>query len=182
MTALVQEKMRSFERWTYHLFPLAAGFKAWKHAAIGVNLATGKVQPATAGAALLIIGVADETVDATLAEKPLNVNLGTEIEVEWWLNAGNITAAHLGRLAFFADDQTVTLTGNTMLAGRIWSVDAVKGVGVQNLRLRSVDLPATPLAADEAEAPTQQPGAPSAPSNQPTTPPPPAAGQHSKRG
>jgi hypothetical protein len=133
VTALINEKMRDFERWTYHLFPLAAGFKAWKHAAVGIEIASGKVKPATAGATLLIIGIAAETVDAVAAEKQLNVNLCMEIEVEWWASAGGITAANVGSFAYFADDQTVGLTANGMFAGRIWAYDAVRGVAVQKL-------------------------------------------------
>jgi hypothetical protein len=148
MTALTQEKMRSFERWTYHLFPLAAGTKAFKHGAIGIDRTTGKVKPAAAGATLLMIGIAAETVDATAGEKLINVNLGTEIEVEWWANAGGITAANVGSIAYFADDQTVTITAGGMTAGRIWAVEGAR-VAVENLRMRG-DVPAPPL---QLEAP-----------------------------
>lgn len=125
--------MRTTERWTYHLFPLAVGFKAWKGAAIGIEIASGKVKPATAAATLFIIGTAAETVDAVAVEKQLNVNLGLEIEVEWWASAGGITAANVGSFAYFADDQTVTLTSNGMFAGRIWAYDSARGVAVQKL-------------------------------------------------
>jgi hypothetical protein len=133
VTALINEKTRDFERWTYHLFPLAVGFKAWKHASVGIEIASGKVKPATAGATLFIIGVAERTCDAMAAEQQINVNLCTEIEVEWWASAGGITAANLGSFCYFADDQTVTLTANGMFAGRIWGYDAARGVAVQKL-------------------------------------------------
>lgn len=144
MTAMSKEKMRSFERWTYRQFPLAVGNKAWKHAAIGIDLSTGKVEPAHVEADVYIIGVAAETVDATLVEKMLNVNLGVEIEVEWWASAGGIVATDLGKVAYFADDQTVTLTAGGCVAGRIWAVDAIKGVAVQ--KLQSVAAQGSPLA------------------------------------
>jgi hypothetical protein len=133
VTALAQERMRSYEKWTYHQFPLAVGNKAYKHAAVGIDLSTGKIEPAHAEADLLIIGVAAETIDATSVEKQLNVNLCTEIEVEWWASAGGISATNLGSLCYFSDDQTVTLTPNGALAGRIWSYDSTKGVAVQKL-------------------------------------------------
>jgi hypothetical protein len=125
--------MRSFEHWKYHLFPLAVGSKAFKGAAVGIEIASGKVKPATAGATLFIIGVAAETVDATTVEKQLNVDLCTEIYVEWFASAGGIAAANVGSFAYFADDQTVTLTANGMFAGRIWAYDALRGVAVQKL-------------------------------------------------
>lgn len=134
MTALIQERMRSFERWTYHRFTLASGKHAWKHGLIGINLSTGKVEPPSGGAALFIIGVADETVDAAGADKPINVNLCTEIEVEWWENSGAITAAAVGNLAYALDDQTVTLTPNSCAVGRIMAVEALRGVAVQKLQ------------------------------------------------
>lgn len=133
MTAMSKEKTRSFERWTYRQFPLAVGNKAWKHASIGIDLSTGKVEPAHAESDLFIIGVAAETIDATSVEKLLNVNLGTEIEVEWWANGSAIAATDLGKICYFADDQTVTLTAGGCIAGRIWAVDTTKGVAVQKL-------------------------------------------------
>lgn len=133
MTALAKEKMRSFERWTFRQFPLAVGNKAWKHAAIGIDLSTGKVEPAHAESDLFIIGIANETIDATSVEKQLNVNLGTEIEVEWWASSG-IAATDIGKLAYFADDQTVNLTGGGCVAGRIWAYDSVKGAAIQKLQ------------------------------------------------
>lgn len=133
MTALINEKMRSFEAWKFHLFPLAVGSKAWKGAAVGIEIASGKVKPAATGATLFIIGVAAETVDAIAVEKQLNVDLCTEIFVEWFASAGGITAANVGSFCYFADDQTVTLTANGMFAGRIWAYDAARGVAVQKL-------------------------------------------------
>lgn len=124
--------MRSFERWTFKQFPLAVGNKAWKHAAVGIDLSTGKVEPMHSEADLFFIGVAAETVDATSVEKLLNVNLGMEIEVERWASGGGISAANLGSLCYFSDDQTVVLTPGAV-AGRIWDYDATRGVAVQKL-------------------------------------------------
>lgn len=134
MTALAMERMRSFERWTFHKFPLAVGNKAWKHAAIGIDLSTGKVEPMHGESDLLYIGLANETVDATSVEKQLDVNLGMEIEVEFYVNdASAIVATDLGKLAYFKDDQTLTLTTNGAIAGRIWAVDSARGVAIQKL-------------------------------------------------
>lgn len=128
MAALTQERMRDFERWTYHLFPLASGNKAWKQG-IAI-LSAGKVYPG--GHDGIMIGLFDRTVDATSAEKQVQVNFGTEIEVEWLANDGTIAADDIGELAYVIDDQTIGLAG-TVIAGRIWWVDAGRGVAVQKL-------------------------------------------------
>jgi hypothetical protein len=137
MTALAQEKMSTIERWTYHRFTLTSGTKAWKNAALGIELGTGKLKPMAAGVGLLYIGRAERTVDATAADKPVNVNLGTEIEVEWFANsssADQVLPADLGLLAYFYDDQTVGIVNaGRSVAGRIWAVDAGLGVAVQKL-------------------------------------------------
>ena len=132
MTALDREKMSSTERWTYHLFPLAIGNKGWKNGQCGIDLSTGKVEPAHAESDLFIIGRFAETVDAISVEKQVNVNLGMEIEVEWWAQDGSVAAVNVGSLAYTLDDQTVGLSGSSV-AGRIWLVDSVKGVAVQKL-------------------------------------------------
>jgi hypothetical protein len=135
MTALAQERMSSIERWTYRQFPLAVGFKAFQNGAACIDLTLGKVVPARLGFDLFPIGKFNETVDATAAELPVNVNLGTEVEVEWWANSGgSITAAMVGQICYLLDDQTVQASPNgASAAGRIWAVDAIKGVAVQKL-------------------------------------------------
>lgn len=126
--------MRSFDRWTYHRFALAVGNKAWKHAAIGIDLSTGKVEPMHAESDLFFIGLAADTVDATSVEKQLNVNLGTEIEVEYFASAGGIALTDIGKLAYFTDDNTVSLAVAGSLAGRIWDYQSGLGVGVEKLQ------------------------------------------------
>jgi len=131
MTALIKERMRFFEKWTRHLFTLASGNKGWKGGLAGVDLSTGKVEPAHPESDLWIIGVFDETIDATLGDKPINVHLFTEIHLEFFASAGGISATNIGQLAYALDDQTVSLTPTGALVGRIWHYDAVKGVGVE---------------------------------------------------
>lgn len=137
MTALALEKQSTIERWTYRRFTLASGTKAWKNAALGIELGTGKIKPMAAGDSFLYVGKAERTVDATAADKLCNVNLGIEIEVEWFANSGGgdaVLSTDLGGLCYFYDDQTVGILGvGKSLAGRIWAVDAVLGVAVQKL-------------------------------------------------
>lgn len=131
MTALLQEKMSVTERWIYKQFPLLVGKKAWK-GGMCVMAIGGIVEPGRLGASLMVIGRFAETIDATTVTKLVNVNLGMEIEVEWWANAGAVVAADIGTLAYVADDQSVSAdpTGGSV-AGLIWAVDAARGVAIQ---------------------------------------------------
>jgi hypothetical protein len=136
MAALIKARTQIIERWTYHLFPLAVGNKAWKGGACGIDPSTGKVEPMHAEADLIYIGNFDQDVDATAAEAMVNVDLGMEIEVRRYANdaGGPIAADDVGSLCYFIDDQTVSMTstGNAP-AGRVWDVDATLGVAVQKL-------------------------------------------------
>lgn len=137
MTALIQERATPTERWTRKQFALAVGNKAWKNGKVVLNLATGKVVPGGAvGTNFLDIGRFAETVDATAVEKLVDVHLGREIEIERWANSGTnpLLATDVGSLCYVEDDQTVTKapTGK-VVAGRVWDVDATRGVAVERL-------------------------------------------------
>lgn len=133
MTALTNERMSNMEAWQSHLFTLASGNKAYKNALIGIDLGSGKVVPASTRTDLFIIGKAAETVDATAADKPLNVRLSREVWVEWLANdASSIAATDLGAICYVKDDQSVTLVSTgASVAGRIWAVDSARGVAVE---------------------------------------------------
>lgn len=173
MTALIMERASHIERWTHHGFTLTAGTKAWKGGLAVIDTATGKVKPGVAGAGLLYIGKFDETVDATLAEKNVSVDLGMEIEVVWWNNdtGAPITAAMVGGPCYVLDDQTVSSVGTSRsLAGRVWLVDAIYGVAVQKVS-QPFAAPALALSDDEVDdRPTDRPGAPAKPTSSPTPP------------
>lgn len=135
MAALAQERMRKAETWRSHRFMLTSGTKAYKGGQAALDLAgSGKVVPGTTGTGLLKIGVFAETVDATSASLPVQVDLINEFTVEWFANDTTtaVTSANIGGMAYMLDDQTVTgsATGNS-IAGRVWAVDSVKGVAVE---------------------------------------------------
>lgn len=136
MAALTGPRAQVIERWTHHMFILAAGERVFRGSAIVGDPATGRVRrPAAATAGLLHLGYSDEDVDATAGEKEVSVDLGMEIEVRWLANDGTITAADVFGLCYLLDDQTVTGTGTgNSLSGRIWAVEAARGVAVQVLR------------------------------------------------
>lgn len=138
MTALAQEKMSSMERWTHKVFTLTSGTKAYKGAQCVLVLATSKVKPGVAGSGLVMIGTFDQTVDAAAGDLPVNVNLGMEIEVIWWVNSGTspVAATDILALCYVEDDQTVSLapaSTGAPVSGRVWAVDTIKGVAVQKL-------------------------------------------------
>lgn len=124
------------ERWTHKQFPLAVGNKGWKNGMAVIDLSTGKCEPGHIESDLFYLGKFDETIDATLAETLINVNLGIEIEIEWWANdsVSPVVASSLCSLAYILDDQTVSSDGSgRSVAGRIWGVDALKGVAIQKV-------------------------------------------------
>jgi hypothetical protein len=135
MTALSNERMSSREAWTYKQFTLTSGTKAWKNGIAAIDLGSGKIVPASTRADLVAIGKFAETVDATAADKLVNVNLSREVWVEWFANdANSVVATDLGALCYLKDDQSVTITATgASVAGRIWAVDSAKGVAVELL-------------------------------------------------
>ncbi len=136
MTALAQEKARRQETWKLRAFTLKVGTKGYKGARAALDLATGKVVPATSATNLLPIGVFAETIDATSAAAPITVDLEREIQLEWFANAtagAAIAATDVGNLAYMVDDQTVGITPTGSVAGRIWAYDATKGIAIEKL-------------------------------------------------
>lgn len=134
MSALTQERARRTYPWKYKQFTLASGTKAFKGGRAALNT-SGKVVPATSVAGLLPIGVFAETVDATAADAPVQVDLEREVVLEYFANAtagDAIAATDIGSTAYMFDDQTVCITAaGRSVAGRIWDVDALKGIGIE---------------------------------------------------
>lgn len=135
MTALANERMSSREAWAYKQFTLSSGHKAYKNGIAAIDLGSGKVVPAATRTDLVVIGKFAETVDATSADKLVNISFGREIWIEWFANDGaSIAATDLGALCYLKDDQSVTITATgASIAGRIWGVDSAKGVAVEFL-------------------------------------------------
>lgn len=158
MTALAKERMASTERWRYKQFPLAVGNKGFKNGAAGIDLSTGKVEPGHAETDLFMIGKFAETIDATSAEKLINVDLCRELEIEWWENSAGspLDAGDVGGLCYVEDDQTVTGdSSGASVAGRVWAVDSTRGVAVERL----TTIPASPASLVGLELDDTDPGA-----------------------
>jgi fibronectin type 3 domain-containing protein len=136
MTALAADRMISRERWTRRRFTLASGNIAYKGAMACLDLSTGKVEPGHAETDLLVIGTFAEQVDATAADKTVDIDLGREIEVVWYVNDGtSIASTDVGSVCYVKDDQSVTITPTgASIAGRIWAVETTRGVAVEKLQ------------------------------------------------
>lgn len=135
MTALVDERQGNSEVWKYQLFTLLSGKVAFKNGMAAIRLGTGKVVPGALESDLFVLGKFAESKDASLADKPVNIDLGREVPIEWFANAtagAAVAATDLGALCYILDDQTVSITPQGgSVAGRVWGVDTLKGVAVE---------------------------------------------------
>lgn len=155
MTALIRKRAQREDVWKYREFTLTSGTRAFQGGSACVAVGTGKVIPASPGPGRLFIGVFAEDCDATAGDKLVNIDLVSEIPMRRWVNdtAVPVTALDIGKLAYFIDDQTVSLSG-AVLAGRIWDVHPTKGVAIEKLdSAGGVDAPALPTFAAGASAP-----------------------------
>lgn len=92
-------------------YPAAAAKRFWKHSMVAVN-AAGNLEPVTAAAGLTVVGVADRYADNTTgAAGAIRVEVRTGCYgMKNSADADAITGAHVGRVVFAVDDQTVALT------------------------------------------------------------------------
>jgi len=139
MTALSIARASSEQSFAARKFTLASGLKAWVNGIAVLDLTTGTVKPATSASdSFLILGKFAEDVDATAAAQLVKVNLIREVRAEWFAQDATFTAAvagatsvDVGKIAYLADDQTVTATATgRSIAGRVWAVET-RGVLVE---------------------------------------------------
>lgn len=117
-------------------FPVAASTTIYQGAMVAVNL-SGYLVPASADPLLRVLGRAEEYVDnssGSAGAKTCKVKRG----IFGWTNSGTTFAvadAHVGRLCYAVDDQTVSLRnplGAYPVAGRVYDVDADGQVYVEH--------------------------------------------------
>ena len=100
------------------------------------DTSTGLVAKAFASTTLIPIGVYAED-QLTVSGQKVLVLLDRKITARWYANSAStdaIAAAQIGSDVFLADDQTVAKTSASStrsVAGRVWAIDAVKGVLVE---------------------------------------------------
>lgn len=99
------------------------------------DTSTGLVAKATASTTMIPIGsfTKSETVAAAAL---VTIELFRELRAKWFVNlaADPCVAGTVGGLCYLADDQSVAVTDATntrSVAGRVWAVDATKGVLVE---------------------------------------------------
>jgi hypothetical protein len=154
MTALAADKPRTIKQFKTLDFTLTSGTKAFKGGMAAIRLPTGKVVPATAAATDLVIGVFAQNVDATSADKAVQVDLEREITAEWVANSAStdaVAAADVGRTVYVADDATVTITPAGAVAGRCWAVSSTQGVLVEKLDVSTAPQVGATLAFSSAD-------------------------------
>lgn len=140
MAALTQARMQRETTLKKVALPLVAGAKAFQGGMACIDTSAAVVRPGVAGNANLVkVGEFNESVDnsAGTGTTLVMVNLDREIIGRWYDNAtgGNAaTSSNLFQDVYVLDDHTITTSssGNSK-AGRMWGLDAVKGVLVVSL-------------------------------------------------
>lgn len=136
MAALTKARARRTETWKYKIFQLAAGKKAFKNGIAAYDQSAAVVIPGEVQTDLIPFGLFAEDVDNSAggASVEVNVELFREVTVTWYANDGvnPVLATDLGKNCYMIDDQTVSIlsTGRSVL-GRVWAIDATKGVAVE---------------------------------------------------
>jgi hypothetical protein len=126
-------------RWKNIPLPLAAAATAWQGGIACLDTSAQDVTPGAAGSTTLIkVGEFAESFDnsAGTATTTVMVSLDRELVLRWYdsVTGGNaVTASNLFSVCYIADDHTATMSSasNSKL-GRVWAVDAVKGIGVES--------------------------------------------------
>lgn len=139
MTAQSAARAQTERRWKYKQFTLKSGSVAWQGGGAMLELATAKVVPCATPAATttgyFFLGNFAESVDATSADKIVNIDLVEEVVTKRYVNATStdaVGATDIGKIVYFLDDQTVTITrSNRVVAGRVWDIDSNGGIHVQ---------------------------------------------------
>jgi len=130
MTALAADRKTDERSGKQKVFPLAAAVLIYKGALTAID-ASGNLVPADDDTALTVVGVSEDHRDNTLGDAG-DLSATVRRGVFQFENSGGgdeITAAHVGRLCYAEDDQTVALTADLAgtarpIAGRIVDVES----------------------------------------------------------
>jgi len=129
MTALTKDRNTASRVNLLYVFGMAAATKIYAGSIVCVD-ATGFATPGIVSTALTAVGRAEEQVDNS-AGADADVTVQVSKGVFLFANAGDITIAHIGALAYINDDQTVSsVSTSKTTAGTIKQVDS-DGVWVE---------------------------------------------------
>lgn len=138
MTAQADDRGKSLRTIRYIEKTLESGYIAYKNAQAMLNPADGTVRPMAAVPGRIPLGRFHRGADATAAAVTVTIDLGEEVEAEYFANAtaGNaIASTDIGKSAWFLDDQTVAITPDGKLfAGEILEVSSTYGVLVRRVK------------------------------------------------
>ena len=137
MSALTQARFGQFSTYDVVPLPLASGEKVFRNGIACIDTSAHLAKNGASGNANLIpVGEWLDSYDNSAGTGTVQVmcRLYQEITVRWYASdtGGNaVTSSNLYSDVYILDDQTVTTSssGNSK-AGKVWAVDAVKGVGV----------------------------------------------------
>ncbi len=133
---LTDEKGDSPIARTFPALPVAASTEIFQGSMVAINL-SGYLVPASADPTLRVLGRAEEYVDnstGSAGDKTCKVKRG----IFGWVNSAGTLAvsdAHVGRIAYAVDDQTVAIRnplGAYPVAGRVYDVDADGNVFIEH--------------------------------------------------
>jgi hypothetical protein len=121
---------------TFPALPVAASTEIFQGSMVAINL-SGNLVPVSADPTLRVLGRAEQYVDnstGAAGDKTCKVKRG----IFGWVNSATTLAvsdAHIGRVVFAVDDQTVALRnpiGSYPVAGRVYDVDADGNVFIEH--------------------------------------------------
>ena len=131
---LTKDRMVRREQWRFHQFTLKANETAFKGGLAVIKQSDAKCYAGASGTGFVPVGLFAEDKTST-SDVPVNVDLLTEKTLVWFDNATSgdaVAATDFGKLCYFFDDHSVTITNTSRsVAGKVWAVDATKGVLVE---------------------------------------------------
>jgi hypothetical protein len=134
-------RMTRNEAWAYFEHPLTNAQAVEKGELACIDTATGLLAVGATSLTLRPIGTFEDAVTGD-AVTDVRVKLFDEIRIHWFDNDSGtpVVAADVGSLCYLLDARTVTgdATGASA-AGRVWAVDATKGVAFEPIGFDSAE-------------------------------------------
>jgi hypothetical protein len=136
MTALAARRAVRVKKFINRDLPATASDTYYQGALVGFDTSTGLIVVGGANTTLIPVGLVKENTTIGSGGGNVPVEMFEEVTAVWFANSSGdaVTASEIGGICYIEDDQTVAKTDatNTLsVAGRVWDVDATKGVLVQ---------------------------------------------------
>ncbi len=137
MAALTGPRTPDFKTIKSKLLPLAAGEKALRGGMACLDTAAAAVRRGQVSTTLVNAGFFQDDLDNSAGGSSVlvQVKLHREIVIQYFdtiTGSNAVTASNLFADCYIEDDHTVSMNSSgRSKAGRVWEVDALKGVGVE---------------------------------------------------